>query len=88
MTTEEAIFFRRINAQNRRITNVANPVDGQDAVNKQYLESQKNQANGIAGLDNNKKLDPSVIPLIATTETVTVANEAARLALTTAQVQR
>lgn len=88
MTTEEAIFYRRINAQNRRITNVANPVDWQDAVNKQYLESQKNQANGIAGLDNNKKLDPSVIPLIATTETVTVANEAARLALNTTQVQR
>ena len=88
MTTEEAIFHRRINANNRRITNVANPVDGQDAVNKQYLEAQKNQTNGIAGLDNNKKLDPSVIPLIATTETVTVANEAARLALTTAQVQR
>ena len=88
MNTEEAIFFRRINANNRRITNVANPTDWQDAVNKQYLESQKNLANGIAGLDNNKKLDPSVIPLIATTETVTVANEAARLALTTAQVQR
>ena len=88
MTTEEAIFYRRINANNRRVTNVANPTDWQDAVNKQYLESQKNQINGIAGLDNNKKLDPSVIPLIATTETVTVANEAARLALTTAQVQR
>ena len=88
MNTEEAIFFRRISANNRRIVNVANPVDWQDALNKQYLESQKNQANGIAGLDNNKKLDPSVIPLIATTETVTVANEAARLALTTAQVQR
>ena len=88
MNTEEAIFFRRINANNRRITNVANPTDWQDAINKQYLESLKNQINGIAGLDNNKKLDPSVIPLIATTETVTVANEAARLALTTAQVQR
>ena len=88
INTEEAIFFRRISANNRRIVNVANPVDWQDALNKQYLESQKNQANGIAGLDNNKKLDPSVIPLIATTETVTVANEAARLALTTAQVQR
>ena len=88
MNTEEAIFFRRINANNRRITNVANPTDWQDAINKQYFEAQKNQANGIAGLDNNKKLDPSVIPLIATTETVTVANEAARLALTTAQVQR
>lgn len=88
INTEEAIFFRRINAQNRRITNVANPVDGQDAVNKQYLESLKNQTNGVAGLDNNKKLDPSVIPLIATTETVTVANEAARLALNTTQVQR
>ena len=50
--------------------------------------SEKNQANGYAGLDNNKKLDPSVIPVIATTETVVVANKTARLALTTAQVQR
>ena len=50
--------------------------------------AEKNQANGYAGLDNNKKLDPSVIPVIATTETVVVANKTARLALTTAQVQR
>ena len=50
--------------------------------------SEKNQANGYAGLDNNKKLDPSVIPVIATTETVVVANKTARLALTTTQVQR
>ena len=88
ITQSETTFYKQINANNMRVTNVANPVDWKDAVNKQYLESQKNQANGIAGLDNNRKLDPSVIPLIATTETVTVANEAARLALTTAQVQR
>lgn len=88
ITQSETIFYRQISANNMRVTKVANPVDGQDAVNKQYFEAQKNQANGIASLDNNKKLDPSVIPLIATTETVTVANEAARLALTTAQVQR
>ena len=50
--------------------------------------SEKNQANWYAGLDANKKLDPSVIPVIATTETVVVANKTARLALTTAQVQR
>ena len=50
--------------------------------------AEKNQANGYAGLDNNKKLDPSVIPVIATTETVVVANKTARLALTTTQVQR
>ena len=50
--------------------------------------SEKNKANGYAGLDANKKLDPSVIPLIATTETVVVANKTARLALTTAQVQK
>lgn len=50
--------------------------------------AEKNQANGYAGLDNNKKLDPSVIPMIATTETVVVANKTARLALTTAQVQK
>lgn len=50
--------------------------------------SQKNKANGYAGLDANNKLDPSVIPVIATTETVVVANKTARLALTTAQVQK
>lgn len=50
--------------------------------------AEKNQANGYAGLDNNKKLDPSVIPVIATTETVVVANKTTRLALTTAQAQR
>ena len=88
ITQSETIFYRQISANNMRVTKVANPVDWQDAINKQYLESQKNQANGIASLDNNKKLDPSVIPLIATTETVTVANEAARLALNTTQVQR
>ena len=88
ITSSETIFYKQINANDLRITKVANPVDWKDAVNKQYLESQKNQTNGIAGLDNNKKLDPSVIPVIATTETVVVANKTARLALTTAQVQR
>lgn len=88
ITSSETIFYKQINANDLRITKVANPVDWKDAVNKQYLESQKNQTNGIAGLDANKKLDPSVIPLIATTETVVVANKAARLALTSSQVQK
>lgn len=56
--------------------------------NTKQSTTQKNQANGYAGLDNNKKLDPSVIPVIATTETVVVENKTARLALTTAQMQR
>lgn len=50
--------------------------------------AEKNQANGYAGLDANNKLDPSVIPVIATTETVVVANKIARLALTSSQVQK
>lgn len=50
--------------------------------------SEKNKANGYAGLDANKKLDPSVLPATATTEVITVANKAARLALTATQVQK
>ena len=48
----------------------------------------RNQADGYAGLDSNGKIDPSHIPVIATTETVVVASQAERLLLSTSQVQR
>lgn len=57
-------------------------------LNTKQNTSEKNKANGYAGLDANKKLDPSVLPTTATTEVVTVANKAARLALTAAQIQK
>lgn len=59
-----------------------------NALSQKENKSDKNKPNGYAGLDGNKKLDPSVIPLIATTENVVVANKAARLKLTTSQVQK
>ena len=75
-------------AQARTNLDVYSKAETDTKLNTKQSTTQKNQPNGYAGLDNNKKLDPSVIPVIATTETVVVANKAARLALTTAQVQR
>lgn len=57
-------------------------------LNTKQNTSEKNKANGYAGLDSNKKLDPSVLPTTATTEVVTVSNKAARLALTATQIQK
>lgn len=51
------------------------------------FKSEKNQANGYAGLDSNGKLDPSQIPALKSHEFLTVTNAAARYALTTSQVQ-
>lgn len=48
----------------------------------------KNQANGFAGLDAGGKIFTSQLPALAIGETVTVATEAAMLALTTAEVQK
>ncbi|MDO4713971.1 MAG: hypothetical protein Q4B28_05005 [bacterium] len=66
-----------------------NGVSGlQDVLNTKQSTAQKNQANGYVGLDANKKIDPALLPVIATVETVVVANKSARLALTTTQVQK
>jgi hypothetical protein len=47
--------------------------------------SEKDQADGYAGLDSFGKLDPNQIPSLAIGETFVVANQAARLALTQAE---
>jgi hypothetical protein len=47
--------------------------------------SEKDQINGYAGLDSSGKLDPTQIPSLAIGDTFVVANQAARLALTTAE---
>lgn len=51
------------------------------------LTSQKNQANGYAGLGADGKIDVGQIPAIKSHEFLTVTNAAARYALTTSQVQ-
>lgn len=75
-------------AQARTNLEVYSKIETDNKLSAKQSTSTKNQANGYAGLDSNKKLDPSVIPVIATTETHTVANATARLALTPEQVQR
>ena len=47
--------------------------------------SEKDQPDGYAGLDATGKIDPNQIPSLAIGETFVVADEAARLALTTAE---
>lgn len=49
--------------------------------------SAKNQPNGYVGTDGNNFIDPARIPAFKSHEFVIVANQAARLALTAAQVQ-
>ncbi len=44
--------------------------------------SEKNQANGYAGLDATGKIDSSVLPALAIGETFVVADQASMLALT------
>lgn len=46
------------------------------------LESEKNAANGYAGLDASSKINPLHLPALAITDTSLVASEAAMLALT------
>lgn len=59
----------------------------QTALNLKEDLANKNQANGYAGLDSNGYLDSSAIPALKSHEFIVVADQAARLALTTAQVQ-
>lgn len=42
MNTEEATFFRKINANNNRVVNVGDPTVQKDATNKQYVDSKLN----------------------------------------------
>jgi len=51
------------------------------------LTTNKNQANGYAGLDGNSKIDINQIPDTALSRLVVVADQTARFALTTTQVQ-
>jgi len=46
------------------------------------LESEKDAANGYAGLDASSKINPAQLPAIAITDTFVVASQAAMLALT------
>ena len=42
INTEEATFFRKINANNNRVVNVGDPTGQKDATNKQYVDNKLN----------------------------------------------
>lgn len=54
----------------------------QTALNLKQNLSEKDQANGYAGLDGSSKINPSQLPAIAITETFVVGSQVAMLALT------
>ena len=54
----------------------------QTALNLKQNTSEKNTANGYAGLDADSKINPSQLPALAVTDTFVVATEVAMLALT------
>lgn len=58
------------------------------AYTKTQLDAKINAVNGIAGLNGSGQLDPSVLPVLATTETVIVTDQTAMLALTSWQIQK
>jgi hypothetical protein len=58
----------------------------QTALNLKENKSEKNTANGYAGLDSNSKIFSNQLPAIAITDTFVVASQSAMLALTTAEV--
>lgn len=54
----------------------------QSALDLKQSLSEKDQANGYAGLDSSAKINPSQLPALAITETFVVGSQAAMLALT------
>ena len=58
------------------------------AYTKTQIDAKINAVNGIAGLNGSGQLDPSVLPVLATTETVIVTDQTAMLALTSWQIQK
>jgi hypothetical protein len=68
-----------LNAQ--KITGLANPVDAQDAVTLNYIETQKGANNGIAPLDGTGKVPVDHLPALAISETFVVNSQSAMLGL-------
>jgi hypothetical protein len=70
-----------VSANSQKITNLGLASSNGDAVSVSYLESQKNIANGIAGLDSNGKVPFEHIPATAIAEVFVVSSESAMLAI-------
>ena len=73
----DATFVGNLSADNLSGTNT-----GDQDLSGYQLKSEKDSANGYAGLDSNSKINPSQLPALAITDTFVVANQAAMLALT------
>ena len=71
-----------MNFNAKKITNLADPTNAQDAVTLNYITNQKGAANGLASLDGTGKLPTSQLPGIAVHTTFVVASQAAMLAVT------
>jgi hypothetical protein len=70
-----------VSANSQKITNLGLATSNGDAVSVAWIDSQKNIANGIAGLDSNGKVPFEHIPATAIAEVFVVSSQAAMLAL-------
>ncbi len=71
-----------LNFNAKKITNLADPTNAQDAVTINYINNQKGAVNGLAELDGTGKVPTHHLPALAIAETFVVASQAAMLALT------
>jgi hypothetical protein len=71
-----------MNFNAKKITNLADPTNAQDAVTLNYITTQKGVANGLAELDGSGLVPTHHLPALAITTTQVVASQAAMLALT------
>ena len=70
-----------MNFNAKKITNLADPTNAQDAVTLNYITNQKGATNGLASLDGSGKVPTSQLPGIAVHTTFVVASQAAMLAV-------
>ena len=66
----------------QKITGLADPVNPQEAVTLNYIDTQKGANNGIAPLDGSGKVPIDHLPALAISETFVVNSQSAMLALT------
>lgn len=75
------VTVHQYNITGQHVHNIADVIGLLFILNSKINTSEKNVAGGVAALDSNGKVDPSVLPVIAFQDVRTAANQAARLAL-------